>query len=169
MSEKKALPASARTVIVCCKIEGGLKLQLQRKLNKFEDSREGPKPMSYNVFSGKAHYVHGPAYPRGVVPKGFPSAPPIEGGFAMTFGIPADFWEQWLEQNEKADFVTSGMIFAASSIEDAKAEAVEKQAIRSGLEPISTDEDKNGRMVDPRLPKPLSTGIGHIAREQAGS
>jgi len=168
-AKTKPLPASSRTVIVACKVPTGLRLQLQKPLKKFEDTREGPQARTYNVFYGPVYYVHGPAYPVGTLPKGFPRQPQIEGGYALTSGIPADFWEQWMEQNKEADFVRPiagaehGAIFAYGTFEDVTAAARECEKVLTGLEPISTDEDGKGALIDRRLPKPISGMITKLA------
>jgi hypothetical protein len=164
----KALPDSTRTVIVACLIPNGLVLQLQRPMEKFEDTRDGPRPRSYNVKYGEQRAVRGPARPVGTLPKDFDKwRPPvqIEGGYALTHGIPRDFWEQWLEQNAKAEYVVNDMISGHATIEDAVAWAREREALRSGHEPISTDEDARGRLTDRRLPKPIGNSVAGIGTE----
>ena len=161
VAKSKPLPASTRTVIVMCKIQTGLVLQLQHPVQRMEDTRGGPEARTYNAFGGKRFTVNGPAYPVGTLPKGFPRSPLIEGGYAATPGIPAEFWEEWLEQNKQAAYVVPpegaehGMIYAMPSLEDAVAIAREQDKLLSGLEPISTDEDKDGKLTDRRLPKPI--------------
>lgn len=162
---------SKRTVTVACKIPHGMVLQLQRPSERMEDTRDGPKPRTYWVKCGEIYRVRGPAYPVGTIPKGFRRAPINEGGYALTPGIPADFWNQWVEQNAKADFVVApdgaehGMIFAYPDMEDAASAAREQEKLLSGLEPISTDEDSRGKLVDPRLPRPENAGLGRLAHE----
>ena len=118
------------------------------------------------------YHVNGPARPVGTVPKGFPASPIIEGGYAATPGIPAEFWETWVEQNKLAAYVVPpdgaehGMIYAMPSLEDAVAAARENEKLLSGLEPISTDEDKDGRLTDRRLPKPMNQMLSKIGTEQ---
>lgn len=164
---------SGRTVTVACKIPSGLVLQLQRPLDKFEDTREGPQPRKYMVKYGAIHVVRGPAYPCGTVPKGFPKPPIIEGGYALTPGIPRDFWDQWLEQNKTAAYVTPsngadhGSIFAYPDMEDVVAAAAEQEKYLTGLEPLSTDEDAKGRLTDRRLPRPANMAIGKVAPDTA--
>ena len=168
----KPLPASTRTVTIMCKVPNGLVLQLQRKVNRFEDTRDGPVARTYNAFYGKRYWINGPAYPVGTLPKGYPRPPVTEGGYAATSGIPADFWEQWLEQNKNAPYVIppdgadKGMVYAEPDLESAISAAREHEKVLSGLEPISTDEDKDGKLTDPRLPKPLSASLSKIGREQ---
>jgi hypothetical protein len=177
-AEEKAAPVvqrrpvsqkSGRTVTVACKIPPGLVLQLQRPLEKYEDTREGPQPRTYWVKYGPIHVVKGPAYPCGTVPKGFPKPPIIEGGYALTPGIPADFWEQWAEQNKNADFfhpangADHGAIFAYPDMEDVVAAAAEQEGCLTGLEPLSTDEDSQGRLTDRRLPRPANMALTKIS------
>jgi hypothetical protein len=35
-----------------------------------------------------------------------------EGGYALTEGIPKDFWERWLRQNKDAPCVVKKLVFA---------------------------------------------------------
>jgi hypothetical protein len=168
----KPLPATARTVTVACKIPTGLVLQLQRRVDRMEDTRDGPIPRTYWTKHGRTYHINGPAYPVGTIPKGFPRIPMIEGGYALTTGIPAEFWEEWLEQNKRSDFVVPapgaehGMIFAYADVESTASAAREQEKLLSGLEPISTDEDKDGRLTDRRLPKPLNMAVAKIGTEQ---
>jgi hypothetical protein len=161
----------SRTVVVACKIPNGLMLQLQRPVDRMEDTRGGPEPRRYNAFYGRRYFVHGPAFPVGTLPKGFPRQPLIEGGYAITRGIPAEFWEQWLQQNKLAAYVVPpdgaehGMIFAYPDLEDTAAAAREQEKLLSGMEPLSTDTDKDGRLTDPRLPKPINMAITKIGHE----
>jgi hypothetical protein len=169
----KPIAPSARTVTVACKVPMGLRLQCQEEMKTYEDSQRdgGPKPKTYNVFRGPVYYVHGPSYPVGTIPKGFPRQPQIEGGYALTPGIPVDFWEKWLKQNEKSDFVVPppgaehGMIFAYAEHESAADAAREQEKLLSGLEPISTDEDATGKLTDRRLPKPINQMVAKVASE----
>jgi len=163
--------STSRTVTVACKIPGGLVLQLQRPVERMEDTRDGPEPRTYHAFYGKRFWVLGPAYPVGTIPKGFPKQPMIEGGYAITRGIPADFWAQWIEQNKMAPFVEApdgaehGMIFAYDDMESTVSAAKEQEKLLSGMEPLSTDVDKDGRFVDPRIPKPVNNSVAKVGYE----
>lgn len=174
VAKQRALPATARTVTVACKVPTGLVLQLQTATDRIETGRNGLETMHYNVFGGRRYFVHGPAYPS-TKPTGYPAPPMIEGGYALTRGIPADFWEQWAEQNKMApyfvppDGAEHGMIFAYATTDEVASAAREQEKLLSGLEPLSTDMDANGRLTDPRMPKPVTASlskIGFEAREQ---
>jgi len=164
--EKKA--KSSGMVTVACKIPMGLKLQLQHKQPiKIPSGRGGEYIVDEQyVFGGKEYYVFGPSMPAmGGVPSGYLLPQKLEGGFALTPNIPAAFWEQWLEQNRLADFVTSKMIFAYddSSAVDAAQEHAE---LKSGLEPISPEVDAKGRLKDRRVPKPLNGAVGRVSYDE---
>jgi hypothetical protein len=71
----------------------------------------------------------------------------LEFGYAITPGIPKAFWDEWLEQNEDADYVKNGMLFAHAETASTMAEAREKEKEKSGLE-----------RLDPKnLPKGIET------------
>ena len=162
------LSAASRTVVVACKIPNGLRLQLQKetKVREPKADRSGYELSTYMTPTGKPIFVEGPAYPVGTLPKGFPRRPEIEGGYALTFGVPREFWDEWLRQNEKASYVETNMIFACASREDAQAKGREMEKLLSGLEPMSTDVDKDGRLTDPRAPKPLNSMLSKVGTEQ---
>ena len=161
---------TSATVCVACKIPTGLQLQLQTPVPKFVDTKDGLEKVVFNVKGGKVYHVHGPAYPV-QPPKGYPRPPVMAGGYAMTPGIPTKFWNDWLEQNKLADYVIApdgaehGMIFAYPTMEEAMAAAKEQERLLSGLEPLSTDVDKDGRLTDPRVPRPIGTGIQKLGPE----
>lgn len=169
--EAPAIPVkkTSRTVCVACKIPIGLKLQLQHPMKRRMPTGRGSdndhEEIIFNVFGGKSYNVFGPSIPAmGGVPDGYIMPPDIRGGYAFTPGIPADFWEQWLEQNKEADFVLNEMIFALPEIASAKAKAEEQEEVKSGLEPLSRVlDEKTGMLKDRRIPKPLNANVGRIA------
>lgn len=64
----------------------------------------------------------------------------IVGKYSLTEGIPKAFWDEWLDQNKRADFVVNGMIFAHAERASAVAESKEKEELRSGLERLDPAE-----------------------------
>lgn len=71
-------------------------------------------------------------------------------GYALTPGIPRDFWEEWLRQNAANPIVKQRHIFAASSENRAVDEAREHKEHRSGLEGLNPAGDArvpNGRGI----------------------
>jgi hypothetical protein len=85
---------------------------------------------------GSVHKVHGNA-----VANGRHAEHQIVGGmegFALTFGVPADFWDRWLAQNADSDAVLNGLIFAHGKHGHAEGQAREKAGeTRSGFERLS--------------------------------
>jgi hypothetical protein len=159
-------PKLSGTVTVACKIPMGLKLQLQHKMQRPTPTGRGMENdfqmIDVNVYGGPVYHVFGPAVPAmGGVPGGYILPKFIEGGYALTDGIPAAFWATWVEQHKLSDFVVNGMIFAydAASTKAASREQAERT---SGLEPISQEIDAKGRMKDRRIPKPLSGSVARI-------
>jgi hypothetical protein len=68
----------------------------------------------------------------------------IEIGYAMTPGVPKDFWDEWLEQNKNADYVVNGMIFAHSETASLMSEAKEKESLKSGIERLNPQDLPKG-------------------------
>lgn len=152
--------SSDKTVTVACLVPNGLVLQLQREVEWEEETRNATIKRKRFDKVGKRYVVAGPAYPNGQVPDGFPDKPPIAGGYALTSGIPAEFWEQWLHQNRSASYVERREIFAASAMESVRDEAKELKDTRSGFEPIDRSLDYK---KDPRLPGPVP-GVGKVTQ-----
>jgi len=68
----------------------------------------------------------------------------IIGGYAITHGIPKDFWEQWLEQNQESDIILNGMLFAHQEAASTTSEAKEKEKEKSGLERLDPNNLPKG-------------------------
>lgn len=142
------------TVTVACKFPPGIVLQLCRKVSYMEQSLTGPIERERFDKVGQKYYVRGNAEVNGQVPKGY-KRPDIEGGYALTRGIPADFWREWLRQNSDFPMVTNKLIFATTDYADTVAKAIERAGLKSGFEPIVPDDD-------PRAPKSLNPAISSI-------
>lgn len=162
MSEAQT-PKSAKTVTVACKMPTGMVLQLQEPYIDHEQTQGGVvKEVTRHRKIGEAITVAGPAMPVGV-----PNPPKkhIAGGYALTRGVDAEFWNTWLSQNKDADYVKNGIIFAMPNRDSAEAKAEEQDAVSSGLEPLNPEftTDKKGNVVpaDPRFPKGMG-GVGAV-------
>jgi hypothetical protein len=159
---------AARFVTVCCKVPTGLQLQLQRKVKRLVPKGLGGvndyvETEVYEKY-GDVYHVFGPSVPAmGGVPDGYTMPHKIDSGYAFTRGVvPVEFWEQWVEQNKLADYVTNHMIFAEREDASAKADAREHEDLKSGLEPLDRQMDSKGRMMDRRIPKPLNGSLARI-------
>jgi hypothetical protein len=171
-AEKQMVGPSVRTVTVACKVPTGLRLQLETPQKRIIAGRDGDEMVTFNIPGGKVYYVHGPALPRGGLPEGF-TPPIIVGGYALTPGIPADFWNTWVQQKKLAEFflppdgAEHGMIFAYSTVESTRDAAREQTKLLSGLEPMSTARDSKGNLTDPRIPRPITMNVGKLQPERA--
>ena len=139
---------------------------IQDVLERVVDTKEGPKveKISYPNWldKNKVRYVFGPSMPAmGGRPDAYVLPPALEGGFALTHGIPAEFWETWLEQNKLADYVKNNMIFALDRA-GARDKSRELGELKSGMEPLSREVDAQGRMLDRRMPKPSTSSVARI-------
>lgn len=73
-----------------------------------------------------------------------------DAGYALTFGVPKEFWEEWLRINESNPLVKNGHVFAARSESDAKAMAKERREFASGFQGLNQVGDyrvPNGRAI----------------------
>ncbi len=120
------------TVTVACKLPHGLVLKLYEPAKQFVPvpgggirEEEVMKPVE-----GAEITVAGNAFRQDTSPR-------FEGmnNFALTRGVPKDFWDTWVRQNRRAKYVTGGFIFA---YEDRKIEGATKERMRlqTGLERV---------------------------------
>jgi hypothetical protein len=140
---------SSETVTVACKLPNGLTMRLfhavsvdypllgggRRTENEFHEIPDSPR-----------YTLNGWSHDQKVAPEY--TIIGGAGGFALTHGIPKDFWEVWLKQNEKSDVVRKGLIFAHVREANTIAEAREKKELRSGFERIDpTKRHRVGKVV----------------------
>ncbi len=137
--------AGGETVTVCSKLPMDFMLRLHRKVTKHEPVMGGGM-RAYDVFEPRFDVpvvvVRGCSYPQNKGPAG-----QIEGGYALTPEVPKAFWEEWLSQNEQADIIKNGMLFAQNDLRSAVAQAREQGELKSNLE----------RLDPNNLPKGLET------------
>jgi hypothetical protein len=62
-------------------------------------------------------------------------------GYALTYGVPKDFWDEWLKRNENSPLVRGKHIFAASSENRAVGQAREYKEFKSGFQPLDQGGD----------------------------
>ena len=128
-----AIPATAATVTVACNLPHGIRLQLQRK--------EVQKVMGFggqmgavDVYRhfGKTVVLNGNAVAAKEAPKN-----PIECGYALTFGVDAEFMAQWLEQNAELEAVRNKCIMIHHKTSELSAIVKENEGRKTGLEPMN--------------------------------
>jgi hypothetical protein len=149
------------TVTVACCMPGGILLELSEIVDKSEQTPLGLRTVKESVRRPElgTFRVRGPTMPHGV----HASFPIIAGRFALTPGIPKDFWERWLEINKHSDIVKNKVIFAHSTTDGATniARDLVKSGIgKTGFEALDvTSRDDKGRLKDTRVPGRGKGGI----------
>ena len=120
---------SAETVTVACKLPHGIIMHLDEMVDVIEQRPSGSVVVKMANRLPQEYKLNGAAHYQNKLPEHT-----IVGNYGLTFGIPKDFWDEWLKQNEKAEYVKNGLIFAATSERNATAEAKEKKDIVTGFE-----------------------------------
>jgi hypothetical protein len=140
------------TVTVACKMPGGLRLRLFRKEDSFVPMFGGgvSKETISRPIDGAMILIRGPRHLGGTIPPDMMHSF-MPGGYALTSGVPRDFWEQWLEDNKHSDLVKNKIVYAADREDLARDQAREQHELQSGLQPI--DPDNIGKRI-PRMRLP---------------
>jgi hypothetical protein len=122
------------TVTVACKLPHGFVLQLQKRVEATQPAMGGgltqttvwvPDPDVDPIT------IYGNAHPQNMAP-----IAPMANGFALTHGVPKDFWDAWVDQHKRLPAVKNGLIFAHENVSKSRDEAKEKANERTGLERI---------------------------------
>ena len=58
------------------------------------------------------------------------------GGFGLTANVDGDFFDAWMQAHKDFKYVKEGMIFAHAKVENVEAQAIDNEAMRTGLEPV---------------------------------
>jgi hypothetical protein len=139
------------TVTVASKLQNGLVLQLY----KMVPTRE-PLPGGGTRETKRAEKVHQPitiagcAVFRGVdLAEREPKV--LTGGYALTHGVDAEFFAEWLRQNADADIVRNKLVFAHAT--DTAGQAKEHAALKSGAEPLEVPRHRGEKVTDQRIVK----------------
>ncbi|MDQ0507404.1 hypothetical protein [Xanthobacter agilis] len=131
------------TVTVACKLPHGLVLRTFIMNKRYEAILGGgTREVEEAAQVGHMVTIKGYAAPHGHAPNA-----PVSGGYALTSGVDADFWDEWLRQNAEHPAVKAGLIFATERVDTAKKQAEEQAEIKSGLEPLNPDGDARGRGI----------------------
>lgn len=141
---------SKATVTVACKIETGVILQICRPMTtKVPSGRPGEMiEHTQNYPMGPKIAVRGPKLPYGMLPNF-----KIVGGFALTPGVPEEFWEHWLEQHKNDPMVENGLIYAHSREDYLEDYANDHASVKSGMQGLDISVDGKGQLTDKRIPR----------------
>jgi hypothetical protein len=156
---KQPTPVSPRArnkIIVGSKLPMSIELQL---FNMVEQQRTFRGTAWVEIEAqrvGAAVTIRGTSYPRGIPPTGFISPPQIVHGYSLTYGVDAEWFEQWLAQNKTTDIVKNNMLIWGDSREDVADQAIDLAKLASGLDPVTPPfEGQAPSDRDPRLPRPV--------------
>lgn len=152
----KAAPAAVKFVTVACKLPNGFILHVDEMETYHEQVLGGGVRESKRANRSTkvpAVTLNGCAFKHGQIE---PPAFIISGGYALTDGVPADLWNEWLKQNADSDLVRNKIIMAHAKGDSAAAMAKEHKTVLSGLEPITPNTDR-------RIPKSIKTDDGRKA------
>jgi hypothetical protein len=145
----------AREVVyVACKVSMGIMCQLYDMRPIKVRVMGGGIIMEDQAFRrGAPVRLLGPAIPFGLMPN---QRSPIVGGYRITPNVPAEFWEEWIKQNEELDAVVNGMIIWHKDMEELRAMCLDRKKELSGMQAIDvTPVSRKGRpeLADPRIEK----------------
>lgn len=120
------------TVTVGCKLPNGLKLRVHGFVERHEQVMGGgTRLVKQAVQQGQTFTLNG--FARDVL-----KAPehPIRGGYALTYGVDAEFMATWMKQNESHPAVANKLIIVHEKASMIEGQAKEQAKVRSGLEPV---------------------------------
>ena len=132
------MAGTGAVVTVACKIANGVILRGEKQVTRVEPVMGGgTREIVEWVATGERIKIHGPARAKGEDP----SADGMSRGYALTFGVDADLWARWLENNKSTDMVVNRQIFAHEKQDSLRSIARDHEAVKSGMEPIVPDDD----------------------------
>lgn len=126
------------TVTVACKIPNGLILRLFEMVDTTEVMPNGHRTIKKAQPKGSPVQIAGYSHEFMQAPRSALAS----GGYALTHGVDADFWEEWLNQNRDADYVRNGLIFAQEKTADVRAQAKEHRDVADNQGPLVPDTDR---------------------------
>lgn len=149
------------TVTVACKMPHGLLLRIFDWEDFDEPMRDGTMRQGRRARDTGEHFTvrgtwtasAGQAY----MPQNTAVAELLPGGYALTSGVPKDFWDRWYEQNKHSSLVRERVIFAYASHTTVTEEAAKLRAVQSGLEPL--DRANPGARMPGGVDRRLRIGV----------
>lgn len=146
-----------KTLTVACKVPGGLIIQAYGKVVEYEPVMgQGKRAVDRWRPVGQQFKLHGPM--RMSDPNATsPNVHTDSGGYAITEGVPAEMFEDWMRHNEDSPIVKNHLIFGHEKIDAAKGWAREHAGTKTNVEPLNVSlvagADGTKRIADPRARK----------------
>lgn len=120
------------TVTVACKVLSGMRCRIHEKKKVTEVGLGVTRTVEQWVETDREFILAGPAHAQNEGPRH-----QVVGGFALTYGVPKDLWDEWRRQNGDLPAVKNGLILAYETPDKAMDAAKERKGIKTGLERIN--------------------------------
>ena len=161
-SASKPLATGTATVVVACKVPQGHRARLfQRREVQTVTPGGIVQSVIENVPTGEEFVFKGPQHGQNEGPR-----VTTVSGFALTFGVPADFWDRWYDQHKSHDLVRSGLIFAHARQDNVKGEAKEKKGLTTGFERIDPTRSARQSGVKVETSPELLNKLGRLDSDE---
>lgn len=156
MSKASTAAKSGATVTIACKLPHGLNMRVFKFIEGSEPVMGGGvRTTKQAVQDGPSRLIHGCAVPFGEIPRY-----KIVGGYALTEGVPKEFWETYAAQNADQEIIQNHLVFAYDKFVMAEGDAEEHSSVKSGLQPLQIDS--KGQVNDLRAGKRIQTEEGNL-------
>ena len=121
-----------------------MRLEMQCCKKRVEQRRHQGEVWQEETFhkDGPIAVIEGTAYPVGAPPPNMPPPPRMEGGYALTFGVDKDLWDQWAKEHADCAMIKNRLVFAFEKTDTVKGKAKEGGDVDSGLGPLIPDVDR---------------------------
>jgi hypothetical protein len=153
------------TVTIACKFPNGILMSVyDMKDHQVPVLGGGQRTEKRAAAIGEPIKINGPASLEGVSPKC-----EVVGGYALTFGVPADIAKKWFEDNKDSPLVRNNIIYISANADRARAQGKEMKGERSGFERLDVSTiHQNGREIpkDPRWPRSINPNISDVATDE---
>jgi len=142
LAEVKPVTGTA-TVTVACKVLNGMRCRIHKLSKVTEVGMGSTRTVQQWLETDKEFVLAGPAHAQNEGPRH-----QVVGGFAITYGVPKDLWDEWRQQNSDLPAVKNGLIFAYEAPDKAMDAAKERKGIKTGLERVNPHDLP---AIDPRF------------------
>lgn len=131
------------TVTVACKLPHGLILRLHEMVEMNEPTAGGSfRKVKRAQVIGEPVVVKG--YSRRFDHRTEQAPAALPSSYALTYGVDADFFKKWLDQNKDLDAVKHNLIWAHAETDMVEGFIKEHAAQKSGFEPIDPNNLPRG-------------------------
>lgn len=141
--DNNARATGTATVTVGCKLPHGLICELFEARTIKEVTMGGSREVEQYFPTGQRFALNGPGHAQNEGPRCL-----VRNGFAITRGIPKDFWDKWMAANKTLPAVINGLIIAQANPQAVADAAKDRRAQKTGQERA---DPNNLPTLDPRM------------------